>query len=85
MYQMGLRYVKSRTEMRKEKQGKLITSENAASWLRQGGFSWQSEDEYENENEIVFVSKPRGLRANRKALACAKKGAMWADDDCGSD
>jgi hypothetical protein len=75
--------------LKKTKQGEIITSKSAASWLRQGGFAWRTEDKHntpsDHEMESNSESKPRGLRQNRKTLARAKYLAVIPDEDSGED
>jgi hypothetical protein len=75
--------------LKKTKQSEIITSKSAASWLRQGGFAWRTEDRHktlsDHEMGSNIESKPRGTRQNRKALAKAKYMAVWSDGDSGED
>jgi hypothetical protein len=92
MHQMKLHRVKY-VDVRIIKQLEIVTSKKAMTWLRQGGFSWRdvhTQDAGVPEKHKIFsedqefsnyVSKPRGTRQDRKALA-REKGAYpeWTDE-----
>ena len=69
-------------------QQKIITSQSAMSWFKNGGFQWRV-DLTENTQKLLsddttesnIESKHCGKRINRKALAKQKYFPVWSDGE----